>query len=63
MHPYSGRGPEAGAGWDDELKLANRAIDLATNHIAMVRWERASGFDIRPIASFGGSFRRYAKVC
>jgi hypothetical protein len=56
MHPYSGRGPEAGgAGWDDELKLANRALDLSSNFIAMARWDRASGFDIRPIATECGA--------
>jgi hypothetical protein len=55
MHPYSGRGPEAGAGWDDELKLANRAIDLSGNFIAMARRDRDSGFDIKPIATECGA--------
>ncbi|MFI4977664.1 MAG: hypothetical protein ACHQC8_03135 [Solirubrobacterales bacterium] len=55
MHPYNGRGPEAGAGWDDELKLANRTLDLSTNFIVMARWDRASGFDIRPIATECGA--------
>lgn len=57
MHVYSGRGPEAGgAGWDDELKVANHTLDLRTNFVAMARWDRKSGFDIRPIATECGAF-------
>jgi hypothetical protein len=55
MHAYSGRGPETGAGWDDEIKRVNKAIELNENFTYMARLDRASGFDIKPIATECGA--------